>query len=332
MSFIEVCAGCGGLSSGLIKAGFFPLLLNDIDKNCCETLKLNHQNVSIIQESLENLDLTKYKNNVDLLCGGIPCQSFSFAGKQKGIEDPRGRLFTDFIKLIEQCEPKIFLIENVRGLLSHNNGETFKIILNSLNLKNKYKIYYKLLNAKNYGVAQHRERIFIIGILQKYSKHIYEFPNPINKTILLKDVLNNVPHSDGYKYNDKKVEYFKLIPQGGCWINLTINLQKEYLGNSFNSSGGKRGILKRLSMNDVSLTLLCSPSQKQTERCHPIENRPLTIREYARIQSFEDSYQFYGSISSQYKQIGNAVPVNLAYFIGKSILKFIMKNDVSKKI
>lgn len=112
-----------------------------------------------------------------------------------------------------------------------------------------------------------------------------------------------------------------MIPQGGCWVNLPEELQKSYLGKSYYTSGGKRGILHRLSMDKPSLTLLCSPSQKQTERCHPLEERPLSIREYARIQSFDDDYNFYGSMASQYKQIGNAVPVELAKYIGLSLIE-----------
>ena len=119
-----------------------------------------------------------------------------------------------------------------------------------------------------------------------------------------------------------------MIPQGGCWVNLPENLQQAYLGNSYNSGGGKRGILYRLSMEKPSLTLLCTPSQKQTERCHPLEERPLTIREYARIQTFDDDYEFMGSLSAQYKQIGNAVPVELAYQLGKSIMNIL--NDSMK--
>ena len=123
----------------------------------------------------------------------------------------------------------------------------------------------------------------------------------------------------------KQINLFKMIQQGGCWINLPIEIQKQYLGNSYYSGGGKRGILYRLSMEKPSLTLLCSPSQKQTERCHPLEERPLTIREYARIQTFDDKYEFFGNITSQYKQIGNAVPVELARQMGISIINFLQK-------
>lgn len=151
----------------------------------------------------------------------------------------------------------------------------------------------------------------------------YIFPKENSTKIILKDVLINVPYSLCAKYSTEKETLFKLIPQGGCWINLPIDLQKSYLGNSYNSGGGKRGILYRLSMQEPCLTILCTPTQKQTERCHPLENRPLSIRESARIQTFKDDYEFSGSMASQYKQIGNAVPVELARQIGISILEVL---------
>ena len=322
-TFIELCAGAGGLSSGLIEAGFIPLLLNDNNNDCCKTLRKNHPNINIINASIYDIDYNNYiDSNVDLLTGGMPCQSFSQSGLRKGLDDPRGNLIIKFIEILNLIKPKIFMIENVKGLLSHDKGKTFEKIINELNKNNLYDINYKCLDASKYDVPQKRERVFIIGILKSLNKS-YTFPNESLTKKLLKDVLYDVPLSNGAKYNEEKIKLFKMIPQGGCWINLLENLQKEYLGNSYNSGGGKRGILYRLSMEKPSLTLLCSPSQKQTERCHPLEERPLTIREYARIQTFDDNYEFIGSLNSQYKQIGNAVPVILAKHIGKSLIDLL---------
>ena len=325
-TFIEVCAGCGGLSSGLIKAGFTPLLLNDNNKDCCKTLEKNHTDTRIICSSMVDLDLSEYIDKVDLLAGGVPCQAFSQAGKREGFDDPRGNLILKFIDLVEILKPKMFLIENVKGLLSHDAGKTIEQIIEKLGKCNNsgYNIQYKLLNAVNYGVPQKRERVFIIGILNKYNI-TYEYPEKDSKIITLKDALKDVPESIGAKYSEEKIKLFNMIPQGGCWINLPIELQKSYLGKSFESGGGKRGILHRLSISKPSLTLLCSPSQKQTERCHPIETRPLQIREYARIQTFDDNFIFVGSLSSQYKQIGNAVPVELARRVGLSLIDIYNK-------
>jgi DNA (cytosine-5)-methyltransferase 1 len=321
-TFIEVCAGAGGLSSGLIKAGFTPVLLNDNNADCCKTLKYNHPSTNIICEPMENIDFSKYIDKIDLLTGGVPCQSFSQAGLRKGLEDSRGNLMFKFIDIINIIKPKIFMIENVKGLMTHDNGNSLKKIINYMNKNNMYNISYKCVDACKYNVPQKRERIFIIGILKSLNK-TFEFPKECSTVKLLKDVLYNVPPSDGSVYNEEKQKLFKMIPQGGCWINLPEDLQKKYLGNSYYSGGGKRGILYRLSMEKPSLTLLCTPSQKQTERCHPLEERPLTIREYARIQTFDDDYTFIGSLTSQYKQIGNAVPVELARHIGNALISIL---------
>jgi DNA (cytosine-5)-methyltransferase 1 len=310
----------GGLSTGLIKSGFTPLLLNDNNKDCCNTLKLNHPQTNIICNSMDKID---YTDKVDLLTGGVPCQSFSQAGLRKGLDDPRGDLMMKFIDIINIIKPKIFMIENVKGLINHNKGDTIKKIIEIINKNNMYNISYKCLNASKYNVPQKREQVFIVGVIKTIKKQ-FKFPEECEKIKVLKEVLYNVPKSEGLSYNEKKAKLFKMIPQGGCWINLPENLQRDYLGNSYFSGGGKRGILYRLSMEKPSLTLLCTPSQKQTERCHPLEERPLTIREYARIQTFEDNYIFLGSLNSQYKQIGNAVPVELAKCMGKSLLDLLV--------
>jgi len=317
-TFIEICAGAGGLSTGLIQAGFVPLLLNDNQKDCCETLKHNHPGVKVVKGSFDEIDFSAFQG-IDLLTGGVPCQSFSQAGKRLGLDDPRGGLMFKFIDLVHQIQPKVFMIENVKGLMTHNHGQTLNEIIQRID---GYHIYFKCLDASKYNVPQKRERIFIVGT-RKDLKPIFEFPCESSTRKMLKDVLQDVPESMGAKYSDDKIALFKLIPQGGCWVNLPENLQRQYLGKSYESSGGKRGILHRLSMDKPALTLLCTPSQKQTERCHPLEERPLTIREYARIQTFEDDYVFIGSMSSQYKQIGNAVPVELARQMGLTIKKFL---------
>ena len=321
-TFIEVCAGGGGLSAGLIKAGFTPILLNDNNSDCCKTLKHNHPDANVVCGSMDKIDYSQFINKVDLLTGGVPCQSFSQAGLRKGLDDPRGDLMIKFIEILNLVKPKIFMIENVKGLLTHDGGKTIKKIIDALNKNKLYNISYKCLDASKYDVPQKRERVFIVGVLKNIT-HPFEFPKESVTKKVLKDVLHDVPHSNGAKYNEDKIALFKMIPQGGCWVNLPENLQKEYLGNSYNSGGGKRGILHRLSMENPSLTLLCTPSQKQTERCHPLEERPLTMREYARVQTFDDSYEFIGSLNSQYKQIGNAVPVELAKHMGEALIKLL---------
>jgi len=319
ITFIEVCAGAGGLSSGLMKAGLTPVLLNEIDKDCCNTLRKNHPDIPVKCFSMLDLNLDAWIGKLDFLTGGVPCQAYSQAGNRRGFADHRGNLILEFAKLVHKLKPRMFMIENVKGLLSHDKGQTLAEVISRLSADDLYTIEYKVLNASFFGVAQKRERVFIVGVLKSENK-TFHYPEPEAEVKVLRDVLTDVPDSLGASYPESKIELFSLIPQGGCWVDLPPDLQKAYLGNSYNSGGGKRGILHRASLDKPSLTILCSPSQKQTERCHPTENRPYTTREVARIQSFDDDYEFTGSMSSQYKQIGNSVPVELARRMGMSIM------------
>ena len=322
-TFIEVCAGAGGLSKGFIDTDFHPILLNDTDKYCVETLKLNHPKADIFKGCMIKIDLEKYKKlNIDVLMGGVPCQSFSQAGKRNGIADDRGKLIIHFINIIDIINPKIFIIENVQGLVTHNKGKTLELIIEEINKINRYNVTYKVLNANDYSVPQNRKRLIIVGIRKDLDK-TFNFPKPHEYKPVLSDVLLNCPESPGAVYNKEKYDIMKLVPEGGCWVDIPIDIQKSYMGKSYNSGGGKRGILKRLDMKKPCLTLLTTPSQKQTERCHPTETRPLQTLEYARIQTFPDNYKFAGSINQIYKQIGNAVPVNLSKAIGLEILNVL---------
>ena len=323
LTFIEVCAGAGGLSKGFIDMGFHPVLLNDTDKYCVETLKLNHPNTNTYKGSMMDIDLEKYKQmNIDILMGGVPCQSFSQAGKRKGIADDRGKLIIHFIKMITVINPKIFVIENVQGLVTHNKGETLKHVIEEIDKINRYSINYKVLNANDYSVPQNRKRLIIVGVRTDLDE-VFSFPQPHIYKPILKDVLTDCPESPGAVYKKEKIDILELVPEGGCWVDIPVGLQKTYMGKSYYSGGGKRGILKRLDMKKPSLTLLTTPSQKQTERCHPTETRPLQTLEYARIQTFPDDYKFAGSVNQIYKQIGNAVPVNLSKAIAEEVLKVL---------
>ena len=216
----------------------------------------------------------------------------------------------------------MFLAENVKGLVSHDKGKTLKVMIDVYE-KLGYSVSYKVLNALNYGVAQKRERIVIVGIRkdlkEKYNLE-YKFPKEFNKTYTLKDILQNVPSSECPSYSEAKRKVLSLVPPGGCWRDLPDDIAKEYMGASYYLGGGKTGMARRLSWDEPGLTVLCSPSQKQTERCHPDEVRPFSVRENARIQSFPDEWEFVGAVSSKYKQIGNAVPVKFAKAIGLSII------------
>jgi DNA (cytosine-5)-methyltransferase 1 len=311
---IELFAGAGGMALGLENAGISTGMLVEIDKNCVKTLIHNRPDWNVVHEDVSKVDFTNI--SADIVTGGFPCQSFSLAGKRLGFEDTRGTLFFEFARCIKEVQPKIFIGENVEGLLRHEKGKTLNIMIKVLK-ELGYNIQYKILNAINYGVAQKRKRLIIVGTKPGIN---FSYPEPLKEIPTLKEALHKVPQSEGTKYSEKRKQVLDLVPPGGCWINLPLELQKEFMGKSFFSGGGKRGMARRISWNEPCLTLTTSPSQKQTERCHPEETRPFTIREYARIQSFPDQWIFKGSISSQYKQIGNAVAVKVAEAIGKEII------------
>lgn len=321
-TFIEVCAGAGGLGTGFLEAGFTPLLLNELDATCCATLRANHPGVPVVCGDMQELNLEEYAGRVDVLMGGVPCQAFSQAGERRGLEDPRGRLILDFNRLVLECKPTLLLVENVKGLTTHNGGRTLESVLELFANEGQYTMYHKVLNANNYGVAQKRERILIVGIRSDIAR-VFTYPDPEPYKPVLRDVLQDVPASPGASYPAAKRAVFDLVPPGGCWVDLPEDIQRSYMGASFHSGGGKRGIARRLSMDEPCLTLTTSPCQKQTDRCHPSESRPFTVREYARIQSFPDSYVFQGTMASQYRQIGNAVPVKLAKAMALQISRLL---------
>lgn len=325
---IELFAGAGGLALGIEKAGFDTLGLIEFDRDASDTLKCNRQEWKVINDDIANIsciDLPEYFNleigELDLLSGGAPCQSFSYAGKRLGLEDARGTLFYHYAKFLEQLQPKMFLFENVKGLLSHDKGKTYRVITDIFQSCG-YSIKYKVLNAWDYGVAQKRERLITIGIRNDLTDKItFDFPVPHKYKPILRDILLDCPKSEGSSYSEYKRKIFELVPPGGYWRDIPEDIAKEYMKSCWYMEGGRTGILRRLSFDEPSLAVLTSPSQKQTDRCHPLEARPFTIRENARCQSFPDDWQFCGSVGSQYKQVGNAVPVNLAYEIALQIRK-----------
>jgi len=328
-SIIELFAGAGGLALGMEKAGLKCVALNEIDKWACQTLRRNRPSWNVLEGDIKQFSFSEYKGLVDIVTGGFPCQAFSYAGKKLGLNDARGTLFYEFARVVKEVMPPICIGENVRGLLSHEKGKTLEGMISILDEIGYDVVPVKVLKAINYRVPQKRERLILVGV-RKDLKIQYHYPNKHNKIYDLKDALKkgelfdkNVPKSEGAKYPEYKKQILDLIPPKGYWRDLPVELQKEYMGGSFYLGGGKTGMARRIGWDEPSLTLTCSPAQKQTERCHPDETRPFTVREYARIQTFPDEWKFEGSTSQQYKQIGNAVPVNLGQEVGYSVVKFL---------
>ncbi|MCU7837558.1 MAG: DNA (cytosine-5-)-methyltransferase [gamma proteobacterium symbiont of Taylorina sp.] len=335
---LELFAGAGGLALGLEKAGLSCQLLNEIDPWACKTLRKNRPNWNVVEGDVSKQSFNQYKGKIDIVTGGFPCQAFSYAGKKRGLEDVRGTMFYEFSRTVKEVDPLICVGENVRGLVSHDNGQTLKTMIQILEDLGYEVLSPRVLKAAYFRVPQKRERLFLVGI-KKGCGISFDYPKPEAEMINLSAALKagelfstDVPDSVGQSYPKRKKEIMDLVPPGGYWRDLPEKIQKEYMLKSYYLGGGKTGMARRISWDEPSLTLTTSPAQKQTERCHPDETRPFKTREYARIQTFPDNWFFEGSMNQVYKQIGNAVPVNLAYALGKELVKSLNTYTVAQEL
>ncbi len=325
---IELFAGAGGLALGLERAGFSSILLNEIDKKACATLRANRPNWNVIGGTVADIDFKPYSGQVDVLAGGFPCQAFSYAGKKLGFKDTRGTLFYEYARAMDETRPSMVVAENVRGLLNHDGGRTLETMLSVLRELGYSPLEPHVLKAIHHRVPQKRERLILVAFRNDIADEAeFHWPAPVGKIFTVRDALrkselfpNDVPKSAGESYTEQKCRVMELVPPGGYWRDLPDAVQREYMMKSYFLGGGKTGMARRMSWDEPCLTLTCSPAQKQTERCHPEETRPFTTREYARIQTFPDDWKFVGSQTSIYRQIGNAVPVNLAEALGLSMI------------
>lgn len=330
-SSVELFAGAGGLALGFEEAGFNTVLLNELDKHACATLKKNRPEWNVAEGDISKIDFTHLRDEIDVLSGGFPCQAFSYAGKKAGFEDARGTLFFEFARAVKEINPKIIVAENVRGLLKHDDGKTLETIKSIIDEIGYDILGCRVLKAVFYKVPQKRERLIIVAVRKDLNQDLdFQWPSPFHRILTMKDALkegelysSDVPPSEGQKYPAYKQDVLSMVPPGGYWRDLPVDVQRDYMKGSFHLGGGKTGMARRLSWDEPSLTLTCAPAQKQTERCHPEETRPLTVREYARIQTFPDSWEFAGPLTAKYKQIGNAVPVNFAAAVGRSVVRLL---------
>ena len=330
MRSIELFAGAGGLALGLEQAGFEHIGLIELDHAAADTLKKNRPFWNVLCEDISNVASRDVENEfgikkyeLDLLSGGAPCQSFSYAGKRLGLQDVRGTMFYHYSTFLHKLQPKMFLFENVRGLLTHDSGRTYQTIL-SIFEDEGYNTTHAVLNAWNYGVPQKRERLITVGIRKDLADTCrFAFPVPHTYKPVIHDVKLDVNPDAQHcaRYSKNKEAVFALVPPGGYWRNIDPVIAKEYMKTCWDMEGGRTGILRRMSLDEPSLTVLTNPGMKQTDRCHPLEVRPFSVRENARFQTFPDDWTFCGKLSQQYKQVGNAVPVNLAKEIGLQIRK-----------
>lgn len=354
-------SGAMGMDLGLKKAGFQTLFASEIDKACRKTILRNDPNIALVGDIREYtakevrfISGLGETEDIDLVVGGPPCQAFSTAGKRKGFEDERGNVFLTFIDMIIDLNPRFAVIENVRGLLSaplkHRShkergegydelsiveqpgGALFHII-NKLEAAG-YSISFNLYNAANFGTPQKRERVIIIcsrsGEKPPYLEPTHDEHGRLglDKWRTFREAVQDIPKNahEHLEFPEKRLKYYRMLREGENWRNLPEELQKEAMGASFYSGGGKTGFLRRIKWDEPCPTLVTHPAMPATDLCHPIQNRPLSVQEYMKIQEFPDDWEIQGSLLDRYKQIGNAVPVGLGYAVGSLLMK-LMKDE-----
>ena len=346
---ISLFSGAMGLDIGLEKAGLRVVIGQDFDQVCVDTMRANGYKVlggDIRQIAPQRLlDITGLNvGEPFMICGGPPCQPFSTAGKRMGINDPRGSLFMDFIRMIDHIKPRFFVMENVKGIMSaplkhvpaaerndldpdQRLGTVLEVILTEFN-KLGYKTVYGLLDAVNYGVPQFRERFVIIGsrdqeqVFLPVPTHFQMHQNPDYRWQTVGDAIRDLENdtSECGTFTAERMKYLRMVPEGGNWRDLPKDIIPYAMGGAYKSGGGKVGFYRRLTYAQPSPTITTAPAQKATMLCHPKKDRPLSVHEYARIQQFPENWIFEGSTAAKYKQIGNAVPVGLAEAIGRAVV------------
>lgn len=338
---ISLFSGAQGLDVGLEQSGVRVALGQDVEKHCVDTMTANgHHAVLGDIRGIESGTLLEESGlrvgEPFLVCGGPPCQPFSTAGKRLGINDPRGSLFMDFVRVIRDTQPRFFVMENVKGLLSARlrdaageptDSMVFDVVLEQF-AKLGYRIVYGVLDAVNYGVPQFRERLVIIGsrdnepVFLPVPTHYQRHQRADHRWVTLGDAIRDLEDDpgEGVQFPESRLRYLRMVPEGGNWRDLPDDVVRAAMGGAWDSGGGRTGFYRRLSYSQPSPTVVTSPVQKSTMMCHPVRNRPLSVREYARIQQFPDDWVITGSLQQKYRQIGNAVPVGLGRAIGETLM------------
>ena len=343
---LDLFCGCGGLSLGFENAGFEVALAIDIWKDAIVTYNKNHSKPVAICKDIHELD-NKYlrdlsqKENIVGVIGGPPCQGYSTVGT-RDVNDPRNHLYLEYCRVVEAIKPKFFVIENVKGLLTLNNGMFKDDIIDRFS-KLGYNISFKVLNASNYGVPQNRQRVFFVGLKDEE----FDFPEEKDYKVSTFEALSDLPSLDIreecleiYPYKDNEVnEYQKLMRKDSDMIynhNETKHTEQTKNIISMIKDGGRISDLpeeywkvrkynkafQRMNSKEPSHTI----DTGHRNYFHYKENRVPSVRECARIQSFPDKFVFIGAKTSQYKQVGNAVPPLLAQEIAQQIKKYIISN------
>lgn len=368
MKFISLFSGAMGLDLGLEMAGFECATCVENDKEAVATIKHNKPDLPVFDYSITDVSGSELKKagkfgrtTVPLVAGGPPCQAFSVFGNRLGIEDARGQLVFEFIRIIEETKPATFLMENVRGLLSMSIAPKKKELLEDENIPSEYfekgsllnKIFEEfnklgyhvdcfVVNSVNYGAPQIRERILLIG--NRFG-HSVEFPSPRYSNRAednlppFKTLGEAISPESGFvdpcpevmNFSPRKLKYLSMVPEGGNWRSLPEDIQKESMGRSWYLKGGRSAYWRKLSFAFPSPTVVTMPNHAGTSMCHPKELRAISVGEAAAVQEFPQSWQFQGTTTAKFRQVGNAVPTRLGRVAGEVIQSLLSKIDAEGK-
>jgi DNA (cytosine-5)-methyltransferase 1 len=321
---VSLFSGCMGLDLGLEAAGVRTAVAVENDPACQATIRANRPGVALFADARtvtgERLRAAA-GGHVDILAGGPPCQSFSTIGASRSLNDDRGDLVGQFLRLLGEVNPRLFVFENVPGITSlgmqPDGRRPWPWLLGQFRGLG-YAVNWWQLDAVNYGSPQRRARVIAMGAADGAAP---PRPTPIPGVMTLRDAIGAMEQEPGEcaHFTPKMAKMMTLVPPGGNWRSLPPGVREEAIGGANQKSGGLTSYYRRLSYDRPSPTLLTSPTQRGTTLCHPAVTRPLSVAEYARIQGFPDEWQFIGTMVQKYRMIGNAVPVPLGEAIGHSL-------------
>lgn len=344
--YISLFSGAMGLDLGIERRGFQPLVCNEIDRSCVETIAENRPNLPVLSTSIDNLRRPDFEeaandslDNLALVAGGPPCQAFSVFGRRRGLEDKRGRMIFEFLRIVDELRPRVFLLENVRGLHSMpltpgaEKGSLLDHLIQSFE-KVGYRLDCFVVNAVNYGAPQLRERVICIG--NRFGQEA-SFPQPqfsnrpadgLPPFATLGDAIGGDfvdPDPDVMNFSERKLRYLKMVPPGGNWRSLPADIQKEAMGKQYYLKGGRSSTWRKLSFDFPCPTIQTMPNHAATSMCHPTELRALTVGECAAVMEFPRAWKFVGTPTEKMRQVGNAVPLRLAEVAGKVVSEVLAR-------
>lgn len=365
--FISLFSGAMGLDLGLEMASFEPAVCVESDPEAVSTIKINRPNLPVLGDirDVSGEKLKALANFVDqevpLVAGGPPCQAFSVFGNREGLQDIRGQLLFEFVRVVDELRPLTFVMENVRGLLSmpiipkkherdlkdidlaqseyFRHGSLFRMLLNKFS-EIGYRVDCYVVNAVNYGAPQIRERVICIGNrfglladfpLPQYSNRSEDNLPPFRT---LEDVIGENfidPCPEVMNFSPRKLKYLAMVPPGGNWRSLPLDIQKESMGKSWYLKGGRSAYWRKLSFAFPSPTVVTMPNHAGTSMCHPTELRAISVGEAAAIQEFPRDWKFSGTTTAKFRQVGNAVPTRLGKIAGETIKDLLRRIQSSEE-